>query len=170
MESLSPSRQRYLLPCPCGQRIPVSLAEAGGTVRCGACGAELAVPTYRELKSLEPAAADANAPPRRPSNWTGWHRRILLGSVVTLVALALAAICHASRPRLQSVDQLPFQAVWLQWQELRQGLDRFPSREERRYVEESSRATLLLAVALSIAGCAFVFTTVSFLRRNGLRP
>ena len=54
------SAMQYLLPCQCGQKLPVDASQAGLRVRC-ACGAEPQVPTLRGLAALERATATSSA-------------------------------------------------------------------------------------------------------------
>lgn len=75
---------RYLLPCSCGQTVPVGASQAGGTVRCGACEASLEVPRLGELRDLptaEPEKADTG----------GWSFRLGVVSCFLILAGLLAA-------------------------------------------------------------------------------
>jgi hypothetical protein len=74
--------QHYLLPCTCGQKTPVSVAQAGGHVMC-VCGEKLAVPTLRGLRQLELAPAVAVSPK------AGWSR---IQGAVFASGLTVAAI------------------------------------------------------------------------------
>jgi hypothetical protein len=62
--------QHYLLPCSCGQKVPVASAQAGGQVMCG-CGNRLSVPTLRGLRELKVAPAEATAQSR--PGWSPLH-------------------------------------------------------------------------------------------------
>jgi hypothetical protein len=82
----------YLLPCEaCGKKTAVSSAQAGDVMRC-TCGAELTVPTLRQLKQLE--IVESNAPTRSASRrgvgWEDRHRLSFLLAVVALAAWCLA--------------------------------------------------------------------------------
>ncbi len=70
---------RYLLPCSCGQQVPVAASQAGGTVVCEACQATIEAPRLGELREL-PVAEPEQAP---PSDWN--FRK---GAVSTLLILA----------------------------------------------------------------------------------
>lgn len=57
---------KYLLPCSCGQRITIDIAQAGQQITC-ACGQSLEVPTMRGIRALEPApeaSEEAKSAPR----------------------------------------------------------------------------------------------------------
>lgn len=77
--------EEYLLPCPCGRRVPVTRRQAGERVRC-ACGELLEVPTLLRLTSLPTAAEPAPATPSGPT-WGLRHRLWLLGTVIFVLAV-----------------------------------------------------------------------------------
>jgi len=156
---------QYLLPCPCGQSIRVTTSQAGATVRCG-CGDEVPVPTRSQIQALEPAPPLSSSRPTA-GRWTGRHRRLLLGGLVTVVALALFGYTYASCPRLPEIENRPLLSLWPYWQELRQGLDRHPSAWERKYLETVDQSRLGQALWLSVAGLGFAFTAMSFVMRSG---
>jgi hypothetical protein len=97
----------YLVPCRCGQKIPVEKAQAGEILRC-ACGKKVEIPTLMGLKSLQrtadaPAVRSTQSPasaksaradrsrrisqPASRSGWGAWERVAFLGALVTVVAL-----------------------------------------------------------------------------------
>jgi hypothetical protein len=80
----------YLLPCPCGQSVPISPRQAGQQVRCAACGQLLEIPTLGAIRQLPPA--DAAPQPSRPEGQAGSAARWWF---VLLAATAVAAICLA---------------------------------------------------------------------------
>ncbi|MBM4089603.1 MAG: hypothetical protein FJ276_09260 [Planctomycetes bacterium] len=164
MTRSSTKAARYLLPCSCGQAIPVTTAQAGETVRC-ACGAEISVPSYREIRTLEPADTGKSASRRPARHWTGRHRRILIGCLVTAASLAFFGYSYATRPKRVDVGDLHLLAIWPYWQELRQGLERYPSPGERAYIERLNHSRVSQGIALSVAGAGLVFTAVSFIMR-----
>lgn len=78
---------RYLLPCSCGKKTPVAVAQAGGTVTC-TCGSNLTVPTLRGIRELEPEAESVARPHKR-----GWSAtQGYLFSFGILAALIGAAV------------------------------------------------------------------------------
>jgi hypothetical protein len=81
---------QYLLPCTCGQMVRVESAQAGGRAVCS-CGKELAVPTLRGLKALEPApldqAAARRAAGRQWSRLQGWMFSV--GVMLAVVSLGI---------------------------------------------------------------------------------
>jgi hypothetical protein len=87
----------FLLPCGCGQRTPVSIAQAGQSIRC-ACGAQLEVPTLRGLKALPRAGEEQARTSRRPT-WNNWHRVVF---VLLVIALGSLAVCGYLATRLPS--------------------------------------------------------------------
>jgi hypothetical protein len=87
--------QLYLLPCSCGQKTPVSVAQAGGHVTC-ACGKSLPVPTLRGLRELE--IAPAAAPEKKPG-WSRVHGAVfasgLTVAAIGIVLLAMSALQYS---------------------------------------------------------------------------
>lgn len=158
------SARQYLLPCSCGQTIPVRTTQAGETVRC-ACGKDILIPAYREILALEPASDGKSTPSRSRWRWTRRHQRLLIGSLITAVAAALLGYTYASRPRPADVETLPLQLAWPYWQELRQGLDRYPSPGEQKYVKAMNKSRLGQGILLSVTAAGLLFTAVSFITR-----
>jgi hypothetical protein len=75
----------YLVTCQCGQDVPVSAGEAGGTTRCTACGTQVNVPSFRSLKNLTTVeVADPEETPEQRSDTLGfrWSVRVLVLTVV----------------------------------------------------------------------------------------
>ncbi len=70
---------RYLLPCSCGQEVPVETRQAGGTVTC-ACGQALVAPSLRGLRQLP--VEESHAVARRE-----WGVR--QGAVMLCIVLAI---------------------------------------------------------------------------------
>jgi hypothetical protein len=93
---------RYLVPCECGLRIPVSAGQAGQAVLC-ACQRSVSVPKLRELRQL-PEATDSQsssvAPPAPAAagRWsplqTIWFI-CLIAAVLSIVAVGLMAVARA---------------------------------------------------------------------------
>ncbi len=138
----------YLLPCSCGQKVPVDLRQAGEVVECS-CGTSLDVPTMLKMATLEPAQP-APGSPRPPKVWGVRQSLSLLGVVLFLTALGLAAFKLYDRPphpvfdrpemspeaiRRQSRALTPFQSRQA-WQTLRaQGPDGLTPAQEQRYAD-----------------------------------
>jgi hypothetical protein len=81
--------QQYLLPCSCGRKTPVSVAQAGGQIVC-ACGKSLSVPTLRGLRELEIAPA---APVEAKRGWSRLHGAAFAGGLtVAAIGVVLLAM------------------------------------------------------------------------------
>jgi hypothetical protein len=79
---------QYWLPCSCGQKVRVAIAQAGGDVGC-ACGKRLAVPTLRGIRQLEPAA---ETPVKTGPTWSRVHGAVFASGLVLIsLGIALAA-------------------------------------------------------------------------------
>lgn len=124
---------KFLLPCDCGEKIAVGVAQAGQSVTCP-CGAELTVPTMKTLRSL----GRVETPPqkrRATSMWDNPQRILVIGVVITAAALAATAQVYRSRPRLAPMEVFSPWGTWLMWQQLREGVKR-PSFEPNPYLDQ----------------------------------
>jgi hypothetical protein len=74
---------RYLLSCSCGGRVGVGSGQAGGSVRCDACGRSLQVPKLRDLSKLPTEVSETVQVHRR---WTPAHGLMLAGGIVAAAA------------------------------------------------------------------------------------
>ena len=118
---------KYLLPCTCGERLPVDAAQAGQQVRCP-CGAELEVPTLLQLKQLVAVAPLVGAR-RRPIAWGPRQAVMLLGAILAVLGISWAAWCLAARPRFVANRLAPWDALNL-WERLKAGIDTPPAAVE----------------------------------------
>ncbi|MEN6458779.1 MAG: hypothetical protein ABFC63_07600 [Thermoguttaceae bacterium] len=161
-----PNDIQYYVPCPCGEKIAVRVTQAGESLRC-ACGAEVVVPSRRELQFLNHSAPNENRSPRRVASWTGRHRRIFIGCVVFAISMALFAWLRATQPRLIDFKQAPLDVAWPYWQQLRQGLDRYLSPAEYNLVEMTNRSQLLQVISFASALVGVILAAVSFVQHDG---
>ena len=88
---------QYLLPCPCGQKLAVEPRQAGETIRCG-CGESLDVPTMLEIKALEPLDPNRDTARSTSAAWSVRKSMALLGLVICVLAMVLAAGIFRTRP------------------------------------------------------------------------
>ena len=90
----------FLLPCECGQSVPIQLRQAGQSVRC-ACGRDLVVPTMRGIRELQPTEIS----PTKPSATRTWNptRGLLFGAGSVLIIVGLITIGF-NYPRYKSAD------------------------------------------------------------------
>ncbi len=86
---------KYLLPCPCGEKIPIEAGQSGQTISCR-CGRQLDAPTMLEIRRLEQVPTEATVVPRR--TW-GIHQALaLIGGLIVLAAVCLLAGLYVTRP------------------------------------------------------------------------
>ena len=132
---------RYLLPCQCGERLPVDVSQAGLQLACQ-CGKKLEVPTLRGLKRLETendkAAAEA-AP------WTARQGLITFGVLIMLTGVGIAGWKAYSIPPFpelppnvaeitrQYAHELSLEQTFKEWDELKLGLNKQPSEDVARW-------------------------------------
>jgi hypothetical protein len=121
---------RYLLPCPCGKKIPVDTAQAGQVVSCD-CGRRIEVPTLLRLRLLE--TVDEERQSAAPRRWGVPQGLTIVGAAVMLAAAAGLLVCYLYRPPApeavftqQNVDRGIGNLTLLQaegvWQQLSFGL------------------------------------------------
>ena len=165
---------KYLLPCECGERLRITTAEAGETVTCPSCGAELSVPSLSELKWLEPA--DRPMRRRRTARWDARKAWMTVGLVISVGSLLVMAVLWAVRPRPPDTSQLTLLDSWSYWMALRQGLDRRVSWYTYQFIEShrilrvhTYMCLAAAAIGLAITLTAFIFRRSPFARRS-LRP
>ena len=84
--------QKYLLPCSCGQDVPVETSQAGGNLLCR-CGLSVQVPTLLKIKKLplagetpDQSSAAVDAPPVSPTGTRSNRSMFWIGLVLTVVA------------------------------------------------------------------------------------
>ena len=156
---------KYWLPCECSKRLQVSTAEAGETVTCPSCAAQIVVPSMRLVKRLEPVERST---PRRPrSRWSVRKAWMTAGLAITVASLLTMAVLWAVRPRPPDPSQLTLFESWSAWMALRQGLDRRVSWFTYQLIKshEILRLHTYLCLAISVVGLAITLTAF-VLRRN----
>jgi hypothetical protein len=97
----------YLLPCPCGRKLPIQSRQAGEIITCH-CGNSIEVPTMLGLKKLEQAELPV-MPVTAKSIWTAGHRIIFLGGLVVFAAILIGAWLLWIRPVDPYADFTPDQ-------------------------------------------------------------
>ncbi len=84
--------QQYLLPCECGEKIPVDTSQAGSAVTCG-CGRTVDVPSMRAIRQLE--AAEPGEARRPRAQWNPQAGVVFVsGILLALLAGATGFWCH----------------------------------------------------------------------------
>lgn len=151
---------KHLLPCSCGQKIPVEKRQAGQTVRC-VCGASLNIPGLQAISRLELAETEAV---RHAPHWGTRQRLLLLGWVLTAVAFGFIYFYVQKRPtRFNVTEYSAIQACEL-WASLKAGVDQPPMRHDLLYLRDVylyklslAASMVLLGVGLLVLGSAFFF-------------
>ena len=77
--------QEYLLPCDCGAKITVTASQAGDQLVCE-CGKDLDVPSFTELRQLEPVTDSTDRPDHKRRTWTRLQALLFTGGLLTAVA------------------------------------------------------------------------------------
>jgi hypothetical protein len=119
---------QYLVTCVCGRQLPVDLGQAGEQLTC-VCGANVAVPTLRQLRQLP--LATAAEPARAATHSWGARQGAIAASLIlaTLLLLGAAASRYTEHPlpqfhpeaQTKMVDQFLTKKsaaeLWLIWTE-----------------------------------------------------
>ena len=115
------------------------------------------------LTSLEPDTSKPAKPATRP--WGARQRLILLGAVITVVALSLTVLLYLTRPRRAEIESFSPIQTWLVWQDLRQGVRR-PPPGETRFLERVKLNRRWTSVLLVVVGLGVLIIAGSFLVPN----
>ncbi|MEN6450148.1 MAG: hypothetical protein ABFC96_06635 [Thermoguttaceae bacterium] len=148
---------KYLLPCRCGQQIPIEPRQAGEAVVC-ACGESLQAPTLREITALE-LAAEESTPAPASAVWSWRHGLRLLGIAMTAMALVWGVLLYTHPPISRLGDFNPDvvrrdirgmspSQTWQIWEMYKEGLDR---RIDQRYARDVETHTGLKVIAAVMA-------------------
>jgi uncharacterized protein YxeA len=161
---------QYLLPCSCGQSVPVETRQAGGTVVCR-CGQKLDIPRLLELKKLEKVVLEADRS-GRGSSWGPGHSISLIGVLILVVAglfavrlIQLGVTNPYERLTLEQIKtefaKMTPDVTWQTWNFYKQiGINPEKQRIDRVIEAEYEQRQMLL-VYLGIAGFVGLVITVS---------
>ncbi len=178
---------RFLLPCSCGESIPVSRSQSGLEVTCPQCQQPQRVPTWAKLQALPQLQEES---PQRPS-WGVAQLVVFVGVVVFLFGAAMALwkwISLGPSPMAEMErlygplpEDIPPAATLMVWEQIdREGLDpRFPvpsgvSRFESLYGNWLAHRNWIW-IWLGVAGVGVLIAAVGLLeaprqaRRAGTR-
>ena len=170
---------QYLLPCPCGRKTTVEPRQAGETIRCR-CGEPLDVPTLMEIKALEPLEPGRDTTRSTSPAWSVRNSMALLGLVIVVMALVVAARLLQTRPKpppgppepayihSRAEALTPLQTLQF-WHSLRiSGLDPQRPPEDTLYDEARFRYHVYLGVValLALLGVVLSVTTMLTGRRR----
>jgi len=179
-------RTKYLLPCSCGEKIPVDTSQAGGRVQCG-CGEELSVPSMRGLRSLETAEVSeprAAAEAARPA-WGPRQGLMLAGVLLVVLAIIPAGLLYRQMPEKlrfdvpavvthnhEQIDQLPITETWVVWKEdiLGRGLIEYPLPEKQYNEYQRTMHQRWITFALCFAAVGVLMIVGSLAMPKPARP
>jgi hypothetical protein len=172
---------KYLLPCPCGERLAIEPRQAGETVVC-TCGQVLEVPTLLELRQLEKVILKEESP---RAAWSLGHRLILVGSALLLCWIIWAGYLLffkgppqnplSGRPPevIQELVQkmTPLQS-WHQWLRFRfAGIDLRRAWQKRDYLEKIAAYKILWIISTPVfaLGAALIVSGIVVVRSQRKR-
>ena len=162
-DAIAPRRRtvttKFLLPCNCGEKTAVGIAQAGQGVICR-CGAELTVPTMKVLRSLNRVETGPQKR-RSTSMWDNPQRILLIGVVITAAAAAMTGYVYWTRPRLFPMEVFSPWDTWLIWQQLRDGVKR-PSFEPNPYLDQLKVHRYRWYASLTLVGVGLATMASSF--------
>jgi hypothetical protein len=116
---------RYLLPCACGNQIPVEPKDAGLTVTCS-CGAQLKVPNTRGMAALPRVSTGDEAVENSSAAGWGLKNQLLTAGLMSSVfgagLLAFAFLTNPSDPsrelarrEFQNIPLAQLESLWQQY-------------------------------------------------------
>jgi hypothetical protein len=136
---------RYLLPCACGNQIPVEPKDAGLTVTCS-CGAQLKVPNTRGMAALPRLGAgeDESVAASSAAGWGLKNQLLTAGLISTLFGVALLAFAILTSPSdpsqemaRQEFENIPLARLESLWQQYAtKGLEPIESPQMAAYEQE----------------------------------
>jgi hypothetical protein len=170
---------KYLLPCECGEKIPIEPRQAGETILC-VCGTTMRAPAMLDMTKLEVAIAEESRP-LAPTAWGVRHGLVLAGLAVAASAIALLIVIVAKRPEPPDPPPTPEQireevGQWSpleSWKRFRAakatGLDPAPRKDVSEYAEQVTRYKMRLAAAAIaiLLGMALIVVPLVAPRRPG---
>lgn len=161
---------KYLLPCPCGEKIVVGLPQAGSSVVCR-CGQSLVVPASDEIVRLEPVEVLAKEGRKLVHAWGRREGCIFLGAFLTVVSLLLLGFLYLTWPRLRPIDELSPVASYQLWLQLQRGVNRYPSNMERNFARlvVMYRYWMILGYCALGAGLLLTLSAFIFFRPTRVR-
>ena len=175
--------QQYLLPCDCGAKLVVEVAQSGEITTCE-CGASIEIPTLSKLRQLDRVEEQPSGPVRKRAGW-GRSQAILftVGLFVMTAALVAAGFCWYQRREIdisendQTMEedhlkhlnrQSPTQ-LFDMWTRIReQGLKKVREQPLPEYVlnqQQYDTLTWAMQVAAAIAACGLIMTCISLVAR-----
>lgn len=157
-------RTTYLLPCECGENTPITSVQSGETVQCASCGANLTVPTLREMKQLE--IANPTRRRRRDKRWGARKICMMVGFYLAAGSLIVLAILWLTRPEPLDFSTFSPLQSWQTWMDLRQGLQGQISWYTYQLIaaQRQFRLAMYACLATAVVGLGMSFT--AFLMRK----
>jgi hypothetical protein len=178
---------KYLLPCPCGKKLPLEISQAGQSVTCD-CGTTHVVPTMRELRQLEVAEPDAAPRGQRPTWGMGRGISFSVAVVVMIASLTFTAFVLFLYLRLpdvgtvedeirasrQAYEELTADQMFQLWQVFRdQGLgpqQTHPSLFFERSANQMWWTMLASGLVGLVSLCVVCVLAISARQRGEMRP
>ncbi|MBN1910710.1 MAG: hypothetical protein JW818_13275 [Pirellulales bacterium] len=148
----------YLLPCPCGQKIPVETTLAGESVVCRQCGQTVEVPTLLRLKQLEMVSIEDSK-----SAWGTRQKVFLVGLVIIAAGIGVTVWCLLTWPLspadqithdhlVQYIDNFTLLGTYREWETLRRGVTPFPGEEKYHAAVTHHQFWLVVCGLILVAG------------------
>jgi hypothetical protein len=163
---------KYLLPCPCGERLVIEPRQAGETVVC-TCGQALEVPTFLQLKQLEKLVLPEETP---RSAWSHGQGLILVGIALILCWGGWAAYLlffkgpppdplsgkppEAIKEVVQNLSPLESWHLWLTYRN--RGINPRVDWAKRKYMEKIAAYQMLWIISSPVffLGAAFIVSGI----------
>lgn len=167
---MTTTKTQYLLPCSCGHKQAIDRSQAGLSMACPQCGAEVAIPTLRGFERLEQATPEVS---HVAGEWGPRQAVLFIGCLIAGAAFAALTVLWLSRPAYpqehqealieaagstEDLDQMSIVQTMYLWQELQTPPD-VPNMNEFRMMLEfyrmavtQFRQRMMIAVGVLVAG------------------
>ncbi|MCA9206015.1 MAG: hypothetical protein KDA59_23340 [Planctomycetales bacterium] len=179
-----PTITKYLLPCECGEAIPLEVSQAGQTVRCEACGKSQEAPSMRGIRALPTTEVETERRVElRESNWSlgrgAFFSAMLLVAVLAFAFAGLQYLSLRSIGKVYSeeeatvvfdelIDDFDAEQAYSAWQEFRDhGMGPKRPADYVQFRNAAEQLRMVVTVSLIIGTVALVAAVASIAMSRG---
>ena len=156
---------KYLLPCACGNQIPVEPKDAGLTVQCS-CGAQVKVPNTRSIFALPRYTTDSFESAGPATSGWGLRNQVFSAGLTCLLfgGMAMSYFLYTREPHpseamaASKVRNMNYAQIFSMWEKLHEGFAPF----ETQYVADydlrlgSNKRKTWISGAVAAGGLAMI--------------
>lgn len=168
---------KYLLPCACGNQIPIEPTDAGLTVAC-TCGAKVKVPSTRSIFALPRLSGEAADHASRSS--TGWGLRnqlltaglvcLLLGGIWTGYLVYTKPVNPVEEMAEIDIQRMPVNLLVAVWGSFQDGFEPIDTQRVADYMVERDDNLRLTRVSSAVIAGGVALLAFALLAGGQRRP